>query len=997
MQLKQSFQYSLLFFCSLLVCINTAWSNPDNRHIQYADAPSWVKSYSNDYHSDAPLNDIEDGVYYRVLESQIRYIAPHSYESYARRAIDVISVQGMEYSSSFNIDFDPSYQSVVLHDIKVIRDGKEIDKKETIRASVIQREERMEALIYDGTLTANIILDDIRVGDIVEYSYSTIGRNPVYGEAFSLGRQASFSVPIQQLNIRLLVDKKTPVQHDVVNTSLIVEEKALGEYREYSVRGSNIQPVYYEANAPRWFDPYGKIYFSSYTHWNQVSNWALPLYDNVIAVNREVQEIADSIKLTHTSSADKISAALLFVQNEIRYLGIENGLNSHKPSSTLDTLQRRYGDCKDKAVLFISILKALNIQASPALVNTEVGPVLNTLLPSSNVFDHVIVKVQDGSQSYWLDPTNRYQRGSVNDISEARFGFALVLNKDTSTLENMNKKEVKSSGIIRETFDLTAGTAEAARYSVKTQYKGQLAENMRYDLAVEGISGTQQKYNDYYKKYYSKITMVEPLKRIDSDQGITIEERYSIPEFWRKSEQQQGALGDFYADHISFALTRDDGDERYSPYYLSDKRKITHIIEVALPDEGWNLENEHVVKKNKIFDFEYEAAFDRLTSTLLLTFQLDLKEEFVASIDYPEYLKNRDEINDLLSYSIIKYYDTNSITSEQTNWSERLILFFAGYLLVTFILFISIWIYGRNKKPEDDGVLFYPVSLDRFYIYSVLTFNLYIVYWCYRNWLYIKNEVNSSIMPVGRAFFNTIWFYSLNNYFKDDSEQRYGKNKLYSKFLAACLLIIYILLSLAQGGSYYVFSLLAIPLLFVVYVRYIYSINRKDSKLFQYNTQWNWKQIPLILFFTPLFLVAVLGGLYLIPSSDIEKGDRIWSHDLRFMQRESILTASENIQYFYSNDFWSVRTDGNGFTEEQVFSYWNESDKLSIEKARYEEIKDIDTQYGDTYFDTTVVTITRHDDSTFMLFLSGDKVKDKMFIRKMTKYWQEAQNKEVIL
>ena len=115
------------------------------------------------------------------------------------------------------------------------------------------------------------------------------------------------------------------------------------------------------------------------------------------------------------------------------------------------------------------------------------------------------------------------------------------------------------------------------------------------------------------------------------------------------------------------------------------------------------------------------------------------------------------------------------------------------------------------------------------------------------------------------------------------------------------------------------------------------------------------------------------------------------------MQRESILTASENIQYFYSNDFWSVRTDGNGFTEEQVFSYWNESDKLSIEKARYEEIKDIDTQYGDTYFDTTVVTITRHDDSTFMLFLSGDKVKDKMFIRKMTKYWQEAQNKEVIL
>lgn len=295
MHLKQLFQ-KLFLLLNLLLYVSTSCSEIEHRNIQYSPVPSWVKHFSIDVDAPVPLTEIEEGVYFRTVESQLQHISGRPYELYVRRALAVISAQGMEYSSSFNVDFDPSYQTVELHKILVRRAGNVIDKTESARVSVIQREERMEALIYDGTLTANVIIDDVRVGDVVEYSYSRIGRNPVYGDLLSLRRQTNFSVPVQQLRIRALVDKDKPFQVKKINTELNVTEKALGEYIEYSVQDNNIQPLRYETNSPRWYDPYGQVNFSELKSWQQVANWAFPLYEQAIIATEEIEKIARDIR-----------------------------------------------------------------------------------------------------------------------------------------------------------------------------------------------------------------------------------------------------------------------------------------------------------------------------------------------------------------------------------------------------------------------------------------------------------------------------------------------------------------------------------------------------------------------------------------------------------------------------------------------------------------------------------------------------------------------------
>ena len=57
-----------------------------------------------------------------------------------------------------------------------------------------------------------------------------------------------------------------------------------------------------------------------------------------------------------------------FVRNEVSYLAIEFGHRAIIPKPALQTLNDRYGDCKDQSTLLCNMLRAAGIEARPALV-----------------------------------------------------------------------------------------------------------------------------------------------------------------------------------------------------------------------------------------------------------------------------------------------------------------------------------------------------------------------------------------------------------------------------------------------------------------------------------------------------------------------------------------------------------------------------------------------------------------------------------------------------
>ncbi|HNP63005.1 MAG TPA: hypothetical protein PKH39_03665 [Woeseiaceae bacterium] len=67
------------------------------------------------------------------------------------------------------------------------------------------------------------------------------------------------------------------------------------------------------------------------------------------------------------------------------------------------------------------------------------------------------------------------------------------------------------------------------------------------------------------------------------------------------------------------------------------------------------------------------------------------------------------------------------------------------------------------EVPEAESGDFYVVSPTKFYLLSVLTLNLYYVYWFYRNWRAVKVREGSDIWPVPRAIFFIFFTHSLFN------------------------------------------------------------------------------------------------------------------------------------------------------------------------------------------------------------------------------------------
>lgn len=83
------------------------------------------------------------------------------------------------------INFVPHYQRVTLHALKVERGGELSDRTQTVSIRFLNSEPGLDSGVYSGGGLANLLLEDVRVGDSVHITYSVEGSNPVFRDQYS--------------------------------------------------------------------------------------------------------------------------------------------------------------------------------------------------------------------------------------------------------------------------------------------------------------------------------------------------------------------------------------------------------------------------------------------------------------------------------------------------------------------------------------------------------------------------------------------------------------------------------------------------------------------------------------------------------------------------------------------------------------------------------------------------------------------------------------------
>ncbi|MGL4489741.1 MAG: DUF3857 domain-containing transglutaminase family protein [Rhizobiaceae bacterium] len=741
-------QYSVwlgqfLFAIALIVTISSASVNAQGiEKPKFAPAPGWITQIPVPEFSQANLTSHTNGEAWLLSDVQTKY-RPGGNIAFKRYVTKIIERTGLESSSNLRITIDPSRQKLTLNKILVIRSGLSINHESDVRIDSFNK----EGGIADGTLTGyvqnSILVPDVRVGDIVDVSYTIDTIEVVPGLPYDRYLALAFDVPVERLYGRIIWPKSDPLTLRTFNSAITpaTSENATDKEYVWDVKKPDIWKS--EPTRAPGKQTVAEVIFSSAAEWKEIVDLMEPYYtpDKVLPAAL-VSRLGD-ISKKFPEKSDQLTEALRIVQDEIRYVSLSIGPGALIPRSPVEIHASGYGDCKDKALLLATMLNHLGITAHVALADLDQGPGVIDLPPSIGAFDHAIVRAELAGSAMWLDATDFSQGGRGLYIEQAHYGYALPLKKGVTSLERMpDQNPFAPTEITTETYDFPIKPDGDLVVDVETIFSSSSADQYRRDLANSGRDKYVESYYEYYLKRFPNLEKGTALI-IDDNRDkneIRVRENYRIRKFGYKNMDVGkefpivGQLG------LNKLPTVPDG-ARKAPLYIGSAFSFRHVIVAKNLNSDFSAPE---TPKDISPWFTFSAIPENKDGTFTLTWNLKSEGGEVKASDVAKFktaVSNISNQTDRL-YNFA-YQDEDNKTAAAMENAE---VVFGLSLLVALVTAIVInWQMPSHTYTAN---AFQPVSLMKFFIMSLLTGGLYNYLWAWNGFRQHKLQTKSFGFPL---------------------------------------------------------------------------------------------------------------------------------------------------------------------------------------------------------------------------------------------------------
>ena len=618
--------------------------------------PDWVvqedfpKTWPKDFASNDP---------FRIwrLDEQVN----SRWGEYTDNAWQAKTSGAIESAAQYSIEFDPSWQTLIVHELAIRRDNAWITRLVPGVITLARREQQFEGMGFTGRVSALIVLPNVEVNDVIRIRYSLKGLHPLLkniatANTFYLGHTR----PILQRRARV-IGENLRYELDPTSAKASIEASPTRFY----VAVERVAAQVWVDQMPREMSPWPRVRVAAQADWKTVSTWATALFD-LDAVAPEVQAL--SVQLSLQAGPEPKQRALLalrHVQDKIRYFAVHLGESTHRPHPPKQVLELGYGDCKDKAQLLTLLLRQMGITAYPVLVHSERGAGIVMELANAGAFDHAIVMAKIGAKNYWLDATLTQQGGDLDTAKFPDYKYALVLKSGNDRLTEMVAPSAENELIeVLEQFDASAATTaknEGTALKVSTFWAGSGAEYMRAQRANTSDDKIADGYKQSYARSYGKI--ISSALKFDDQRptnALKAIEDYRLEQPWTVAGGFQFA--DFQASTLSRALELPADIERNQPMQQSQPLKLIHTIELIVPADA---ERPEAPKDIEITDAAFrfsristvvpantsanKAQLDNAKTggTLKVRFEYESLSELIKS-DIGQHLANRRAARDAL-------------------------------------------------------------------------------------------------------------------------------------------------------------------------------------------------------------------------------------------------------------------------------------------------------------------------------------------------------------
>jgi len=556
--------------------------------LQYGPPPVWVVQLPLPTDAKSPA-----GVAAQILlwDGQQRY-SDRADQFYQEAAIRIVSAQALGLLSSISRAWNPDTQSLTINKLRIIRGDQVIDLLGGGKTmTVLRRETNLDAAMIDGTLTATLQPEDLRVGDIVDIATTTDTADPVL-KGMS---QGAFAIPsvgaVARVHFSALWAPGKPIIWRATEGAPAptlartpVEDRLALDLRNFELPKPPM-------GAPARYSALGQIEVTQFHDWAQVSALMAPLYRAAETVNPGSELDQEISKIAHGSSDPKTraAAALQLVQEKVRYLAVTLDNGELTPANAEVTWARRFGDCKAKTALLLAILSRLGIDAEPALVSTNLGDGLNERLPRIDIFNHVLVRTEIGGKTYWLDGV-RVGDEDLDHIQIPAFHWALPVKSSGAALEALTQPPLdQPERELTVNFDATNGLDAPAPAHLEETFRNDTAVAEHLAIDTSNAADRDRSLREFWTQLYPRVTVSAVTATYDASNKtmrFTMDGAADID--WTPS----GTTRRFWIPESQLgwdaSFKREPGPDQDAPFAVNHPSyEVTHVS-VRLPKHGYH-------------------------------------------------------------------------------------------------------------------------------------------------------------------------------------------------------------------------------------------------------------------------------------------------------------------------------------------------------------------------------------------------------------------------
>jgi transglutaminase-like putative cysteine protease len=249
-----------------------------------------------------------------------------------------------------------------------------------------------------------ITFPQLEQGAEIEIAYKEKTRNvPMDGQFdFSDGFQSDD--PVQQKYVEIVAPKNMKLKWKARGGDIPYSANENGDRVKHVWAMQNIIPLIPEPGMPPAPEVYKMLLVTTVPDWNTWSRWYNNLSEPEMVADDSVKATVKELIAGKTSADAKAKAIFYFCSNQIRY--VETALTGrkagYKPEPAAVTYRNKYGVCRDKAALMVTMLREAGIPAEITLMNPSWK--IDGDIPVDQ-FNHAIVAATLDGKTVYMDPT----------------------------------------------------------------------------------------------------------------------------------------------------------------------------------------------------------------------------------------------------------------------------------------------------------------------------------------------------------------------------------------------------------------------------------------------------------------------------------------------------------------------------------------------------------------------------------------------------------------